>query len=214
MGGHKPAFKGEARWGHPHSSYAGFLVQCPVPPRATVTFCIKLWHKLPDLPRAHRAHEPWREPAGFPVEGWPFARAACPCRWPWGSRPSQHGCRRGRGELWALPLKDKMGRVQGCSEAAQGVRTRSVPRPRQEQPGCRNIPGTARRSCSSSRTENKSASCSCPVFKARKVGAARALPGWAALPAPAARPDLGTCGDRRATAPSRLHGSFPAALGW
>lgn len=181
LGGHELSFRGETRWGHPHSLYAGFLVQCPAPPRATVTFGIEWQHKLSDLPRAHVSHV---RAGGVSSRRLSLCWSRLSPLLALGSTPSQPGCGRGRGELWAPPPKDKMGTEQGCSEAALcvwGVGAWCVPSPP--------APGTARRSRSSSQTENKSASCSRPVFKAGKVGAVRAVPGWAALPA-------STCGDQ------------------
>lgn len=73
-----------------------------------------------------------------------------------------------------------MGPGQGCSEAArcaQGAASRppraaAVSREQPEGP----VPAPS--------TENKSAACSRPVFKARKVGATRALPGVVVVLAP------------------------------
>lgn len=181
LGGHELGFRGETRWGHPHSSYAGFLVQCPVPPRATVTFGIEWRHKLSDLPGAHVS--PVRA-GGFPAEGCPFAGAACPRRWPWGAPPASRAAGEDGESFGLRHRRTRWEQSKGAARppAAFGVLDHGVSPPRQpqEQP---EGPVPAR-------TENKSASCSRPVFKARKVGAVRAVPDWAALPA-------STCGDRR-----------------
>lgn len=82
-----------------------------------------------------------------------------------------------------------MGPGQGCSEAAHCARGAASRPPRaaavsREQPEGP-VPAPS--------TENKSAACSRPVFKARKVGATRALPGVVVLLAPTL---LGTHGEQ------------------
>lgn len=135
---------------------------------------------------------------GFQMKAVPLPELLVPTGGPGGAPPASMAAGEDRESFGLGHRRMKWEQSKGAVRlpAAFGVSERGVAPPPQ-QPGCRNIPGTARRSCSSSRPENKSASCSHRVFKARKVGAMRALPGWAALPAPAARPDLSTRRDRR-----------------
>lgn len=83
-----------------------------------------------------------------------------------------------------------MGPGQGCSEAARCARG-AASRPPRAAAGSREQPEGPVPAPS---TENKSAACSRPVFKARKVGATRALPGVVVVLAPTL---LGTHGEQR-----------------